>query len=160
VVREVPRHSNGKGGGRQEVDPRDRPEIYLDPAEKLLTLAQNTYGRKAGGCIWQNHLHDLLTAPLISTIRTSTEAAWWHVPRSSTKLFPASARDGMPDGGGDIQVQVHTDDMIIRPKRMYEYATKVLQEQKGLKLTCSGSVEAHVGVKIVYGTNEEGHHTR
>jgi hypothetical protein len=42
------------------------PEIYqryLDPAEKLLTLPQNTYGRKAGGRIWQNHLHDLLTAP-------------------------------------------------------------------------------------------------
>jgi hypothetical protein len=34
-------------------------------------------------------------------------------------------------------IQVHTDDMLIRPKRMYEYATKVLQEQKGLKLTCS-----------------------
>jgi hypothetical protein len=32
----------------------------------------------------------------------------------------------MPDGGGDIQV--HTDDMLIRSKRMYEYATKVLQE--------------------------------
>jgi hypothetical protein len=45
----------------------------------------------------------------------------------------------MPDGGGDIQV--HTDDMLIRPKRMYEYATKVLKEQKGLKLTCSASVE-------------------
>ena len=42
------------------------PEIYqryLNPAEKLLTLAQNTYGRKAGGRVWQNHLHDLLTAP-------------------------------------------------------------------------------------------------
>jgi hypothetical protein len=63
----------------------------------------------------------------------------------------------MPDGGGDIQV--HTDDMLIRPKRMYEYATKLLQEQKGLKLTCSRSVEAHVGVKIVYGTNEEGYTT-
>jgi hypothetical protein len=42
---------------------------------------------------------------------------------------------------------------------MCEYATKVLQEQKGLKLTCSGSVEVHVCVKVVYGTNEEGHHT-
>jgi hypothetical protein len=42
------------------------PEIYqryLNPAEKLLTLAQNTYGRKAGGRVWQNHLHDLLIAP-------------------------------------------------------------------------------------------------
>jgi hypothetical protein len=43
------------------------PEIYQryieHPAEKLLTLAQNTYGRKAGGRIWQNHLHDLLIAP-------------------------------------------------------------------------------------------------
>jgi hypothetical protein len=67
----------------------------------------------------------------------------------------------MSDGGGDIQV--HTDDMLIRPKRMYAYATKVLQEQKGLKLTCSGSVEAHVCVKIVYDytarTSEKGHHT-
>ena len=42
---------------------------------------------------------------------------------------------------------------------MYEYATRVLQDQKKLDLTCSGSVEAHVGVKIVYGTNEEGHTT-
>jgi hypothetical protein len=63
----------------------------------------------------------------------------------------------MPDGGGDIQV--HTDDMLIRPKQMYKYVTKVLQEQKGLKLTCSATVEAHVGVKIVYGTDEEGQHT-
>jgi hypothetical protein len=92
-------------------------QIYLDPAEKLLTLAQNTYGRKAGGRIWQNHLNDLLAAPPLSTIRTSTEEVWWHVPRNETKLFPASARDGMPDGGRDIQV--HTDDMLIRPKRMY-----------------------------------------
>ena len=37
--------------------------------------------------------------------------------------------------------------------------TKVLQEQKGLKLTCSAAVDAHVGVKIVYGTDEEGQHT-
>jgi hypothetical protein len=62
----------------------------------------------------------------------------------------------MPDGGGDIQV--HTDDMLIRPKQMYKYVTKVLQEQKGLKLTCSATVEAHVGVKVVYGTDEERQH--
>jgi hypothetical protein len=136
------------------------PEIYqryLKPTEQLLTLAQNTYGRKAGGRVWQNHLHRLLTEPPLRAIRTNTEAAWWHIPKAATKFFPESSKDGMPDGGGDIQV--HTDDMLIRPKRMYEYATKVLQEQKGLKLTCSGSVEAHVGVKIVYGTNEEGHTT-
>jgi hypothetical protein len=42
---------------------------------------------------------------------------------------------------------------------MYEYATRVLQEQKGLKLTCSNHVEAHVGVKAVDGTNEEGYTT-
>jgi hypothetical protein len=42
---------------------------------------------------------------------------------------------------------------------MYEYATRVLQEQKGLKLTCSNHVEAYVGVKAVYGTSEEGHTT-
>jgi hypothetical protein len=53
----------------------------------------------------------------------------WHVPRKATTLFPESARDGMPDGGGDIQF--HTDDMLIRPKRMYEYSTRVLR-QKGL----------------------------
>ena len=58
----------------------------------------------------------------------------------------------MPDGGGDIQV--HTDDMLIRPKKMYKYVTKVLQEQKGLKLACSATVDAHVGVKVVYGTDE------
>ena len=53
------------------------PEIYqryLNPTEELLTLAQNTYGRKAGGRVWQNHLHDLLTAPPLNTVRTSTEA--------------------------------------------------------------------------------------
>ena len=107
--------------------------------------------------MWQNHLHDLLTAPPLNTVRTSTEAAWWHIRRKTTTIFPESARDGMPDGGGDIQV--HTDDMLIRPNKMYEYVTKVLQEQKGLKLTCSAAVDAHVGVKIVYGTDEEGQHT-
>jgi hypothetical protein len=130
---------------------------YLNPTEKLLTLAQNTYGRKAGGRIWQNHLRNLLTEAPLRSLRTSTEAAWWHITRKTVETFPERAADGMPDGGGDIQV--HTDDRLIRPKKMYEYATRVLQDQKRLDLTCGGSVEAHVGVKIVYGTNEEGHTT-
>jgi hypothetical protein len=71
------------------------PEIYqryLDPAEKLLTLAENTYGRKAGGRIWQNHLHDLLTAPPLSTTRTSTEAAWWQHGGTSQGMQPSYSR--------------------------------------------------------------------
>ena len=71
--------------------------------------------------------------------------------------FFCAAGDALAVRGGDIQV--HTDDMLIRPNKMYEYVTKVLQEQKGLKLTCSAAVDAHVGVKIVYGTDEEGQHT-
>ena len=70
------------------------PEIYqryLNPTEELLTLAQNTYGRKAGGRVWQNHLHDLLTAPPLNTVRTSTEAAWWHIRRKTTTIFPVRA---------------------------------------------------------------------
>jgi hypothetical protein len=47
----------------------------------------------------------------------------------------------MPDGGGDIQV--HTDDMLIRPKKMYEYATS----DKG----ASRSEEARLDVRRVRG---------
>jgi hypothetical protein len=95
----------------------------------LLTLPQNTYGRKAGGRVWQNHLHGLLTAPPLSTVRTSTEAAWRHIRRKTTTIFPESARDGMPDGGGDIQV--HTDDMLIRPKQCTSTRPRCSKSRRG-----------------------------
>jgi hypothetical protein len=47
--------------------------------------------------------------------------------------------------------------MLIRPQSMYKYTTKVLQEQKkGLELTCSNKVDAHVGIKVVYAINDDG----
>jgi hypothetical protein len=50
-----------------------------------------------------------------------------HIPKDTTTIHQESRKDGMPAGGGDIQV--HTDDMLIRPQTqsMYKYTTKVLQ---------------------------------
>jgi hypothetical protein len=56
------------------------PEIYqrhLHPGERLFALAANTYGRKAGGRIWQDHLNMLLVGPPIHAKRLNTEADMW-----------------------------------------------------------------------------------
>jgi hypothetical protein len=78
------------------------PEIYqrhLHPGERLLTLVANTYGRKAGGRIWQDHLDMLLAGPPIHAKRLSTEADMWCNLKSTTELFPDSVEKGMPEGG-------------------------------------------------------------
>jgi hypothetical protein len=133
------------------------PEIYsryLRPNERVWDLTANTYGRKAGGRPWQDHMSAKLREAPLNAVHINTEAAWRHIPKYTTTVHQESRMDGMPTGCGDIQV--HTNDMLIRPQSMYKYTTKVLQEQKGLKLTCSNKVDAHVGIKVVYTINDDG----
>ena len=78
------------------------PEIYqrhLLPDERLLTLVANTYGRKAGGHIWQDHLTMLLVGPHIHAKRPDTKADMRCNLRSTTELLPDSVEKGMPEGG-------------------------------------------------------------
>jgi hypothetical protein len=64
-----------------------------------LTLVANTYGRKVGGRIWQDHLNMLLVGPPIHTKRPNTKADMWCNLKSTTELFPDSVEKGMPEGG-------------------------------------------------------------
>jgi hypothetical protein len=78
------------------------PEIYqrhLHPDERLLTLVANTYGRKIGGRIWQDHLNMLLVGPPIHAKRLNTEADMRCNLKSTTELFPDSVEKGTPEGG-------------------------------------------------------------
>jgi hypothetical protein len=52
-------------------------------------------------------------------------------------------------------MQIHTDDMLIRPGNKFSWVTDTLKA-KGLKLTTERNVTAHTGVKITYGTTEDG----
>ena len=78
------------------------PEIHqrhLHPDEHLLALVASTYGRKAGGRIWQDHLTMLLVGPHIHAKRPNTKADMWCNLKSTTKLLPDSVEKGMPEGG-------------------------------------------------------------
>jgi hypothetical protein len=65
-------------------------------------------------------------------------------------MYPAA---NIPPGKADMQI--HTDDMLIRPGNMFPWVTNTLKE-KGLKLTTERNVTAHTGVKTTYGTAEDG----
>jgi hypothetical protein len=67
--------------------------------ERLLALVANTYGRKVGGHIWQNHLNMLLVGPPIHAKRPNTKADMWCNLKSTTELLPDSVEKGMPEGG-------------------------------------------------------------
>jgi hypothetical protein len=87
------------------------PEIYqrhLHPDERLLTLVANTYGRKVGGRIWQDHLNMLLVGPPIHAKRPNTKAADMYNLKSTTELFPDSVEKGMPEGGAFTSPKRHT----------------------------------------------------
>jgi hypothetical protein len=87
---------------KQASDKKIIPEIYqrhLHPGERLLPLVANTYGRKVGGRIWQDHLDMLLVGPPIHAKRLNTEADMWCNLKSTTELFPDSVEKGMPEGG-------------------------------------------------------------
>jgi hypothetical protein len=129
------------------------PEIYqryLHPDEEVYTLTKNTYGRIAGGRIWMDCFCKLMHDPPLHFDRISTEAAWFHLSSGASKMYPEA---NIPPGMADMQI--HTDDMLIRPGNKFEWVTKTLQSQ-GLKLTTTRNVIAHTGVKITYGTTEDG----
>ena len=129
------------------------PEIYqryLHPDEEVYTLTKNTYGRIAGGRIWMDYFCTLMHEAPLHFDRISTEAAWFHLPTKASETYPDA---NIPPGKADMQI--HTDDMLIRPGNKFSWVTDTLKE-KGLKLTTERNVTAHTGVKITYGTTEDG----
>jgi len=129
------------------------PEIYqryLHPDEEVYTLTKNTYGRIAGGRIWMDYFCTLMHEAPLHFDRISTEAAWFHLPTKASETYPDA---NIPPGKADMQI--HTDDMLIRPGNKFSWVTDTLKE-KGLKLTTERNVTAHTGVKLTYGTTEDG----
>jgi hypothetical protein len=70
------------------------PEIYqryLKPSERLLTLPQNTYGRKAGGRVWRMAEPSTRTPHRTAASdgqNKNIEAAWWHILRKNDDTLP------------------------------------------------------------------------
>ena len=129
------------------------PEIYqryLNPNEEVYTLTKNTYGRIAGGRIWMDYFCNLMHEPPLHFDRISTEAAWFHLSSTASSTYPDS---NIPPGKADMQI--HTDDMLIRPGNKFPWVVDQLKA-KGLKLTTNRNVTAHTGVKITYGITEDG----
>jgi hypothetical protein len=107
-------------------------------------VVTNTYGRKVGGRIWQDHRNMLLVGPPIHAKRRNTEADMRCNLKSTTELFPDSVEKGMPDGGASdspsgctSSCEVHASkcDSEPAPKRAKASKNRERSRQKeGLRL--------------------------
>jgi hypothetical protein len=105
-----------------------------------LTLAANTYGRKADGCIWQGHMNMLLVGPPIHTKRLSTEADMWCNLKSTTELLPGSVEKGIPKRGAFASPNGCTSICEVHASKSGKREAKTEDQTELLRLAQSAQV--------------------
>jgi hypothetical protein len=82
--------------------------LAAPPSRSLSTNQQRASSRK--------------TQPPLHFDRISTEAAWFRLSSSASEMYPDA---NIPPGKADMQI--HTDDMLIRPGNKFSWVTDALK---------------------------------